>query len=85
MSSRQNNDLSSASGFSYSAGAASQSGTLVRNIAESKSQDASSNSALAKRWPNTLEVWADGSVFDTLAGQYLQPGKDFLIGELQRR
>jgi hypothetical protein len=84
MSSRQNSDQTSASGVSYSAGTAAN-GVAVRNITESRSQDAATNSVLAKRWPNLLEVWADGSVFDTVTSTYLQPGKDFLIAELQRR
>jgi hypothetical protein len=83
MSSRQSQDNTSASGVSYAAGSAA--GTPVRNIRESVSSDASTNSVLARRWPTPLEVWADNSVFDTVTGLYLQPGKDFLIGELQRR
>ncbi len=83
MSSRQSQDSTSASGVSYAAGSAA--GTPVRNIRESVSSDASSNSVLAKRWPNPIEVWADGSVFDTVTSQYLQPSRDFTIGELQRR
>ena len=85
MSSRQSTDNTSASGLSYNAGNASPAGTLAKNIALSKSQDASSNSVLARRWPNPLEVWADGSVFDTVTSTYLQPGRDFTIGEVQRR
>ena len=85
MSSRQSIDNSSASGVSYAAGAASPVGTLAKDIALSKSQDAALNSVLAKRWPNPIEVWADGSVYDTVTGLYLQPSKDYTIGELQRR
>jgi len=64
---------------------ASPAGTLTKDIALSKSQDAATNSVLAKRWPNPIEVWADNSVYDAVAGTFLQPGRDFLIGELQRR
>ena len=85
MSSRQSNDNSSASGVSYAAGTASPAGTLAKDISLSKSQDASTNSVLARRWPNALEVWADNSVYDVVTGTFLQPGRDFLIGELQRR
>jgi hypothetical protein len=85
MSTRQSSDNSSASGVSYAAGTASPAGTLAKNLTLSKSAEASTTSVLAKRWPNPIEVWADGSVYDTLTGLYLQPSKDFTIGELQRR
>jgi hypothetical protein len=85
MSSRQSTDTISASGLSYNAGNASTAGTVVRNIALSKGSEASTSSVLAKRWPNPIEVWSDGAVFDTVTGKFLMPGTDFTVGELQRR
>ena len=85
MSSRQSSDSTSASGLSYNAGNASPAGTLAKDITLSKSQDASSNSVLAKRWPNPIEVWGDGGVFDTVTAKFLMPGTDFTVGELQKR
>jgi hypothetical protein len=83
MSSRQTNDSSSGSGVSYAAGNAASG--AVKNISESKTADASTNSLVAKSSPHPIEVWADGSVFDTVTGTYLLPGRDFNPGDTQRR
>jgi hypothetical protein len=80
MSSRQSSDPTSSSGVSY----ASPTGTVVKGIELSQSTDAGTNSWLARHWPNPIQVWADGSVFDTVTGKFLLSGRDFQFTDLQR-
>jgi len=83
MSSRQSNDSTSGSGVNY---AASHSAAIVqKNI--KYSQQVSDN-VLQKNGAfngHVVEVWADGSVWDTVSNVFLFPGRDYNPSDVQKR
>lgn len=86
MSSRQSTDITSQSGVSYPSGSASS--NTQKHIAIGKNTEAMLNSKLGKSGAfngHAVEIWADGSVWDTVSGVYLFPGKDYNISDLQRK
>lgn len=83
MSSRKSTDTTSQSGVSWSPGnpnAMTQKDiNYSQNIGSSKLQTRGSYSG------NAVEVWADGAVYDTVAGVFLFPGRDYDPNDIQRR
>lgn len=58
-----------------------------KSISISKHDEASRVSLLAKNGAfngHAIEVWADGTVWDTVSSKALFPGRDFNFGDLQR-
>jgi len=86
MASRESVDSTSTSGKSYPAGtAAATPVSTVKGISQSKNMLASTVSKAAALATNPIEVFADGAVWDTVAGVYLFPGRDYNPGDLQRK
>lgn len=85
MSHRESNDTSSTSGVSYPAGS-STSATTVKGTKLSQFVD--SNRKLQSSGGfngNPVEVFADGSVWDTVNNVYLFPGRDYNPQDVNKR
>lgn len=86
MSSRKNaSDSASQNGVSFAAGSSS-SALQQRDVNYSQTVD--SGRLVVKSGGfngNAVEVWADNSVYDTVAGVFLFPGRDYNPGDLQRK
>lgn len=85
MSNRQNNDNSSASGVSYPGGSSSAAQS-VKGVKYSQFSDGArlllKNGAFNG---HTVEVHADGAVYDTVSGIYLFPGRDYNPQDINRK
>lgn len=82
MSSRKSTDGTSQSGVSFSPG--NPNALTQKDI--NLSQNVSPNSAIFKNGAyngHAVEIWADGSVFDTVSGTFLFPFRDFNPNDLR--
>lgn len=85
MSSRKSTDNTSLTGVSFVAGS-SASAMTQKDI--NYSQRVDNNNQLIRSGGfngNAVEVWADNAVYDTVAGVFLFPGRDYNPADLQRK
>ncbi len=83
MASRKSNDNTSSTGVSFPGGSQS---LTVKGV--NYSQFVDQNRALTRSGGfsgNAVEVYADGAVWDIVAGAYLFPGRDFNPSDINRR
>lgn len=83
MSTRKSSDSTSQNGVGFQAGSGST--QTVRNVNYSQQF---TDSVLIKNGAfngHTVEVWADNSVYDTVTGAFLFPGRDYNVADLHRR
>jgi hypothetical protein len=85
MSSRKSNDSSSQSGVNYATGGAVSSAVVQKNVSISQPSAGSLISLSGGFNGHAVEVWADGAVWDTVSNVFLFPGRDFNVGDLQRK
>lgn len=86
MGSRKSNDTSSNSGVSYPGGSGNTSAQTVKGVSYSQSIDP--NRLLQSKGGfngNPVEVYADGSVWDTVLNKYLFPGTDYNPQDMNRK